>query len=477
VRNSKFTIDEKKMTSLEYQEALDYIYSFVDYSVERSYRYSAEVFDLDRVRELLERLGNPHTKYPSFHIAGTKGKGSVAAYVSSCLQAGGYKTGLYTSPHLQRFSERIQVDHKEIEENSFVEIVRQLRVQVPKVKGLTTYELITALGFLHFALKGVDVAVIEVGLGGRLDATNVIEPLVSVITPISYDHMHLLGDSLSDIAREKAGIIKPGVSVVSAPQQYEVEVVLNEIARENSAPMILVGRDWLFSPGRHSLEGQSLYIWSREEQPMMDIFVDSAGKEEWVPPRYEISLLGYHQVVNATTAYAALNVVSDGEITLSNQHIAKGFQNARWPGRFQVLSLNPVIVVDSAHNRDSALKLRLAMDDYFPGQDVTLIFGASEDKDIPGMLVELMPRVSKVIVTQAKHPRAASLDNLSRQARAYGSPVETISPVSSALEHAANHVDEDEVILAAGSLFVAGEVITAWQNIRQDLKNKNKVGD
>jgi dihydrofolate synthase/folylpolyglutamate synthase len=238
----------------------------------------------------------------------------------------------------------------------------------------------------------------------------------------------------------------------------------------------VVGRDWLFSPGRHSLEGQNLYVWSQEEQPMMDSFVESAGKEEWVPPRYEISLLGYHQVVNATTAYAALSVVRDGGFSLTNQQITDGFENAKWPGRFQVLSLKPTIVVDSAHNRDSALKLRFALDDYFPGQEVTLIFGASEDKDIPGMLVELMPRVSKVIVTQAIHPRAAPIDSLARQARAYGVHVELLPRVSEALEFAAQAAGEGEVILAAGSLFVVGEVLTAWDGIRNDLTSKYQVG-
>lgn len=460
------------MTTSSYQEALDYLYSFIDYSVERSYRYSAEVFELNRVRLLLDRLGNPHNKYPSIHIAGTKGKGSVAAFISSCLQAGGYKTGLYTSPHLQRFTERIQVDHEEIEEQSMAEIVDLLRAHVPAVPDLTTYELITTLGFLYFEKRGVDVAVIEVGLGGRLDATNVISPLTSVITSISYDHMHLLGDSLSEIAREKAGIIKPGIPMVSSPQQYEVEAVLTKIAQENSSPMILVGRDWLFSPGKHSLEGQSLFIWSHEEQSMMDLYVESAGEEEWVPPRYDISLLGYHQVVNATTAYAALKIVDEAGMPLSNQHIANGFSDAVWAGRFQVLSHKPVIIVDSSHNRDSALKLRIALDDYFPGQDVTLIFGASEDKDISGMFTELMPRVSKIIVTQADHPRATPIDKLAKQARVFGLSVELITPVSAALEQAIGTVDQDEIVLATGSLFVAGEVLTAWKSKTTKLRGR-----
>ncbi len=460
------------MTKLSYQEALDYLYSFIDYSVERRYRYSAEVFELERVRELLGHLGNPHTHYKSIHIAGTKGKGSVAALIESGLREVNHCTGLYTSPHLLRFTERIRVNGEEVPESVVADLVAEIQPHVAAVEGLTTYELITAIGFLYFAHTSVDFAVVEVGLGGRLDATNVISPLVSVITSISYDHMHLLGDSLSDIAREKAGIIKPGIPVVSSPQQYEVELVLREIANERQAPFIMVGDDWHFSPGRHSLEGQSLYLWSSHEQPLMDAYVDSAGNEEWVPHRYEISLLGYHQVVNAATAYAGLQALCDQDVPINNTAIREGFRKASWPGRFDVISLKPIVIVDSAHNRDSALKLRIALDDYFPGQPVTLIFGASEDKDIPGMLAELLPRVSNIIVTQAVHPRAADIDQLASYAREYGLHVEAISPVSSALEYALKHVRQNEVILTAGSLFVAGEVLAAWDSINEQYSTE-----
>jgi dihydrofolate synthase/folylpolyglutamate synthase len=452
------------MANLSYQEALDYLYSFVDYSVKRSYRYSADVFDLARVESLLARLGNPHQKYRCVHIAGTKGKGSVAAMIECCLRMAGYHTGLYSSPHLQRFTERIRAAGTEIEESAVASLVADIKPHVDLIEGLTTYELITAIGFLYFAQRGIDIAVVEVGLGGRLDATNVITPLVSVITSISYDHMHLLGDSLSDIAREKAGIIKPGVSAVSSPQQYEVRRVLEEIAQITKSPIILVGREWHFSSGNHSLDRQTAYIWSAEEQPLMDAFVESGGSEEWVPQRFELSLLGYHQVVNAATAYAALDVLRKGGISINNGAIAKGFRDTVWRGRFEILSRDPILVVDSAHNRDSALKLRIALDDYFPGQPVTMIFGASEDKDISGMLTELLPRVKRIIVTQAVHPRAADPNMLAGMAREYGLRVEIITPVSKALEFALQNGRVGEVILVAGSLFITGEVLSAWEN-------------
>jgi dihydrofolate synthase/folylpolyglutamate synthase len=453
------------MSSKRYQDAIEYIYSFVDYSVERSYRYSAEVFDLNRVRELLFLLGNPHEQYASIHIAGTKGKGSVSALLASVLEAEGYRTGLYTSPHLRRFTERIQVDSQEIPEDEVANIVDVLRPHVDEAGKLTTYEIITALGFLHFARQEVDVVVFEVGLGGRLDATNVVHPMVSVITSLSYDHMHLLGDSLTDIAREKAGIIKPGVPVVSAPQQSEAQLVVEEVAREREAPLYLVGRDWLFSRGSHSIEAQTLYVWSADEQPLMDAFVESFGADEWVPARYQIPLLGYHQVINSAVAYTTLQVVKDLGLNISEEALQLGFMNVSWPGRFQVLSQSPTIVVDSAHNRDSALKLRIALDDYFPGQPVTMIFGASADKDISGMLSELLPRVSRLIVTQADHPRAADPEELADLAHSFGIRVEAVMPTQAALAHALQNVKPDEIILAAGSLFIAGEILAAWDKL------------
>jgi dihydrofolate synthase/folylpolyglutamate synthase len=452
------------MSTRAYQAAIDYLYSFADYSVERSYRYSADVFELQRVRDLLSALDNPHTRFKSFHIAGTKGKGSVSALIASVLQAADYKTGLYTSPHLIRFNERIRINGVDISDADLIATLERMKPQIEAIPDLTVYEIVTVLAFCYFAEQGVEVAAIEVGLGGRLDATNVLEPMISVITSLSYDHMHLLGDRLSDIAGEKAGIIKSQTPIILAPQQLEAEMVVSRFAQEREAPLVQVGRDWLFAPGSRNKFEQSLYIWSAGEQALMDAFVDSAGNEEWSPPRFQIPLLGFHQVVNAAVAYAALMEAKRVGLRLQGSAVEQGFRQVNWPGRFQVLNGDPVLIVDSAHNRDSALKLRLALDDYYPGQPVTLIFGASADKDIEGMLTELLPRVTRIIVTKSNHPRAEQPAFIAEIAHSHGVRVEEAEPIAGAISRGIEIARPGEVILICGSLFVAGEALRAWED-------------
>ncbi len=288
--------------------------------------------------------------------------------------------------------------------------------------------------------------------------------MITVITSLSYDHMHLLGDRLSDIAREKAGIIKAGVPIILAPQQLEAEGVVREVAEEQSAECIQVGKDWLFAPGPRNNHEQSLYVWPADEQALMDAFVESAGDEEWSPPRFHIPLLGYHQVINAAVAYSALIEAKQRGLSLPPGSIERGFRHVDWPGRFQVLNGDPVLIVDSAHNRDSALKLRLALDDYYPGQPVTLVFGASADKDIEGMFSELLPRVTRLIVTKSEHPRAEEPAYLEELAHSHGIRVERIHPVAEAIARGIEIARPGEVILICGSLFVAGEALRAWED-------------
>src|SRR5262245_53162333 len=279
---------------LNYDEALDYLYSLINYEVKRPDRYNPDVVSLDRPRALMEAFGNPQETYPIIHVTGTKGKGSVSAMCASVLHAAGLRVGLYSSPHLQDFRERFRINGELIDPEVLASLVERIRPVVDRTPNLTWFEVTTAIAFLYFAEAGVDIAVLEVGLGGRLDATNIIKsPLVSVITSLSFDHMALLGNTLASIAGEKAGIIKPGIPVVSAPQEPEAFEVLERIASERGAPLTLVGRDYTFKVDTADEYGQWFSV-ARRGKPT---------RRYWTP------LLGEHQALNATVALAALDQV------------------------------------------------------------------------------------------------------------------------------------------------------------------------
>lgn len=457
-----------------YQEALDWLYSFVDHSATRKVKYSPETFSLERMRALLALLGNPQQRYPCLHLAGTKGKGSVSALCANVLRVAGYRTGFYTSPHLHDFRERIQLDGEHIAADELVDGVTRLRELAPQVDGITTFELTTALAYDYFARRNVDIAVIEVGLGGRLDATNVITPLISVITSLSYDHTDLLGHTLTQIAGEKAGIIKPGVPVISSPQQPEALAVLEKVAAERGAPFILVGRHWHFRLLAHDLDGQTFEIWSERERLQLAAHRARGLPGQWRPPALFLPLLGAHQVENAATAYAALRTLR-AFLPLSLDAVREGFATVRWPGRFEILRRAPYLVADGAHNADSARRLVAALDDYFPGRRVHLIFGASADKDIDGMLEALLPRATTVICAQAEHPRAVEpgelLAHVTHKAQALGlaPAVEAVTPVPRALARAFELAQADDVIVACGSLFIVAEVQAASKLLIADF--------
>jgi dihydrofolate synthase/folylpolyglutamate synthase len=455
-------------TTPEYQQALDYLFSFVDYSLVRGLRFSEGQFDLSRMRRFLDLLDNPQTRYPILHVAGTKGKGSVSALCASAWRAAGYRVGLYTSPHLHDYTERIQVDGQPIPPETLVALLDEIKPHIEQVAQLTTFEITTALGFLYFARQGVDAAVVEVGLGGRLDATNVVDPLVSVITALSYDHMAVLGDTLAQIAGEKAGIIKPGRAVVSAPQKGEALEVIQKTAAERGSPLTQVGRDYRFASLAQSLDGQDLLIWRSADQEWMDGYLEGSTPGSWEPVHLCIPLLGYHQVENAATAYAALQAARERGLKIEDEAIRQGFAQVVWPGRFELLRREPPVLVDSAHNGDSALRLRQALDDYFPGRPVVLLFGASEDKDIRGMFEALMPRVRQVIATQAVHPRAMQAQRIVALAHEYGRPAQAALPMERALLRALDAAGEDAVVVAAGSLFIAAAAREAWHVLQPE---------
>lgn len=446
----------------EYQAALDYLYSFVDFSLTKSSRYSAENFNLGRMQELVTQLGHPHQRYPVMHIAGTKGKGSVAALCQSALSATGCRVGLYTSPHLHDYTERIQVDSIPIPQHSLVELLEEIKPVIGSIPELTTFEITTALAFLYFARVAVDAAVIEVGLGGRLDATNVVLPEVSVITSLSYDHTFLLGDTLAEIAGEKAGIIKPGVPVVVSPQAEEARVVIAAIAAERSSPVIWVGNDYLYTQIERTEIGQLIEVWRPDGPGSKYGSIGVASVELRAPARLWLPLAGKHQVQNAATAYAALQVFSNRVVPVSEDAVRQGFSQVEWPGRFEIMQMHPPFVIDAAHNRDSACILRLALDDYFPGQPVIMIFGASEDKDVEGMFVELSPRVDQVIATKSFHPRAMDAEMIAEFARQHSRPVKIVTDVADAVDEAIRNAGDRFLVLATGSIFVAAGAREAW---------------
>jgi len=445
-----------------YQLALDYLYSFIDHSLTRNFRNSPDNFDLNRMRKMMTILGNPQTKYKVIHVAGTKGKGSTSAFIANVLQEAGYNVGFYTSPHLNDYCERIQVNQIKMSHPNFVDLIDEIRPFIELVEGITTFELTTAIAFLYFSKQKIDYAVVEVGLGGRLDATNIVDPIVSVITSLSLDHINVLGDTLAQIAYEKAGIIKPGKPVVISPQKEEAKRVLIRIAEERDSELIEVGEDYLYASSSHNLDGQSFIVWSKDEQLAVSKFIESSGRDEWVPKRFHIPLLGFHQVQNAATAYAALQVLINSGTKITDLNISNGFQKVVWPGRFEVICKKPLIIIDSAHNRESALRLRLAIDDYFPGIPVTLIFGASEDKDIEGMLAELLPRVKLVVATKSFHPRALEPKIIVEYALKSGKRGYETNSVEEAVDKALELAGNESIILVAGSLFVAAAVREVW---------------
>ena len=467
---------------MDYKEALAYIYGFTDY--ERSGKYTRDrTENLLRETELLELLDNPHLQYTNTLIAGTKGKGSTAAYIERVLREAGIRTGLYTQPDLHTFRERSQVDGALISETEVADLVPEIRQVVEKIEArgiagpFITYEIGTALALLYFARRHVQHAVVEVGLGGRLDATNVTNPLVSVIASISYDHMSILGNTLAQIATEKAGIIKQDGIVVTSAQSPEALVAIANIARQRNARMIRIGAEGQ-DPAQHEVDAglvpplQYRYqILSQSEvEQHFTVYAPSSVYKDVVT-----SLLGAHQVENATLALATLEILREKGIQWDENALRRGFAKVHWPARMQIVGRDPVIVVDGAHNTDSMQKLLTALHTTFSPQRLIIVLGMNKDKDLANM-VHTLSGVHTVILTRADNPRACSTAELQKLfiEHAPGVSIQMAETSHEAMELACKLAEPQDLICATGSLYLAGEALR-WAAAHGDSQAASEI--
>jgi len=447
-----------------YRAALDWIYGFSN--TERSGIFVRDREEnLSRERLLLSALGNPHQAYGVTHVAGTKGKGSTAALLAAIVQAAGLRTGLYTSPDLHTFRERMRVNGELIAPGEVARLVPLIRAALdrigPSPGPYITWEVATALAFLYFREADVEHAVIEVGLGGRLDATNVLAPLVSVITSVSYDHMAVLGDTLAAIAGEKAGIVKPGVPVVVSAQAPEAVEVIARIAAARAAALIRVapagtrGAAYTYRAGPYDTTRQAFDLST------------PAGTLAGL----ELTLLGEHQLENAAAAVAAAETLRSRDLPIGEEAIREGLRSARWPARLQVVAQAPWLVVDGAHNADSFARLLAALRRHFTFERLLLVLGLMADKDIAGIAREIaVAGVSVICVSGWSHSRAASPDTVAVQLAAAaagisggsGAPaprVHVFPALAVAFEAALAEAHSADLVCACGSVAFAGEAL------------------
>lgn len=433
---------------MNYLESVDYIFGHTNYETVPRLPHAQANYDLRRVYRILERLHNPHLKAKSLHITGTNGKGSTSAMLASILTSSGYTTGLYTSPHLHTMRERFRINGKMISEDELASIATFLRPEIEAVNQeaaygrLTVFEILTVLGFSYFAEKECFFQVMEVGMGGRFDATNVIIPEVCLLTSISLDHTEVLGNTLTKIAFEKCGIIKPGCVVVSHPQVDEVDRVIRETCFEKGVRLVRVGQDIISKSLSYNLDRQKIEVKGRLGD-------------------YEISLplLGQYQLDNTASAVAAVEVLIEKGFRISSENMVRGFSLVDFPGRLQILGRKPVVVVDGGHNPGAAHCLKAALLQYFRPVKSILVIGVSNDKDISGIVKELGPVFDKVIVTRANNPRSTPPEALAAEFAKYKADVQTKGNIPEALKLALEQAGAEDLICVTGSLFVVGEAI------------------
>jgi dihydrofolate synthase/folylpolyglutamate synthase len=448
---------------LDTLESVRWLSSFHD--TERSGRFVADgEGSLRRERALLAALDNPQRAYTITHVAGTKGKGSTSAMLAAILRAAGIRTGLYTQPDLHTWHERIRINQHNITEAEALQIISRLKDALARMDAALgpylAYEVVTALALLAFREAQVEQAVIEVGLGGRLDATNVVEPAVTVITSISYDHMAVLGSTLSEIAREKGGIIKPGVPLICSAQAPEAVAAIARICAERGAPLLRVGpastADCAYS--YQPLAADSERQWFTMQTPAR------------IYQNLELRLLGLHQLENATAALAAAEQLQLAGVPIDETAIRRGLQEVAWPGRLHVVGRQPWVVIDGAHNADSFARLFAALRRHFTFARLILVLGVMADKDLPGIAAEIArANVAQVFVTAMAHPRAADPDSAADLLAAQAPQVSVLTRAGSAaaFSDALAAAGPDDLLCVAGSLALAGEALR-WFSRQSD---------
>ncbi len=441
----------RKKSIRTYDAALKYLYSQTDYEQMLRVRYNRDTFSLDRMYALLKKLGNPHTKLKTVHVAGTKGKGSTVTMLSSMLRSCGYKVGMYISPHLCDLRERITVNGDMISMAAMTRLMARVEPIVEKMKDKPTFfEILTAMAFCHFVDVDVDIAVVETGLGGRLDSTNVLTPAVCGVTSISLDHMKQLGKTLKEIATEKAGIFKQDIPAVSVPQEPEAERVLRKVAKSSKTRLMFTGRDIDFS--------------YRVESSRMDgchtrvCLTTPVSQFEHLP----VPVLGEHQAVNCGLALALLDQLKQQGMDIDDASAVEGLNAVKLPGRMEMLYKDPRVLADGAHNADSVRALMRAIGQHIPYDSMVMVFGCAADKDIRGMMEQVATGADKVILTRASNsPRAADPKDLAEvYEELSGRVAQIVDDLTEAIRVAGSAVSREDLICITGSFYLVGEAKT-----------------
>ncbi len=442
---------------MDYSEALRYLMTLGRELAAPSHARATK-FELTNIRALTARMDNPQSKFRSIHIAGTNGKGSTAAMVESILRHAGYRTGLYTSPHLERINERIRINGDEISDEDFAAAFTRLHQLIEQMLGTgelaahpTFFECVTAMAMDVFAREAVDFAVLEVGMGGRLDATNVVMPEVAVITQIDFDHENFLGHSIAEIAGEKAGIIKRGAPVVSAAENIEAARVIRQRATEMNAPLIEIDSSYRVEQ-----------ITARDG--FYTAIVEDAGMPDAQRITLKLSLAGRYQVRNAITALAAARLLAGRGFHVSEEAIAEGIARVRWPGRLERVSERPTIFLDGTHNPAGAREVAAFWREHLAGRRIHLVYGSVRDKSVDEIAGLLFPLAASVIVTAPKQPRALSAEALAEMTSHLAPRLAIVPDPGEAVERALATAAPEDVVFATGSLYLVGDLRRWWHS-------------